>query len=184
MFRARRHRTATAEAEARRLVDAYGNDVLRLAYAYLRSRADAEDVCQDVLVKLVSRDEPFESADHERAWVFRCAANACKDRLRSAARRKGLPLEAAGEVADLAAWEDGRPLGPVPDDAPGPVTAAVLALPVAYREAIHLRYYEGLSVRQAAEAAGIGEDAMAKRLSRARSMLRDKLGGESDDEQD
>ena len=72
------------------------------------------------------------------------------------------------------------PTGPTPDDAPGPVSAAVLALPLAYREAIHLRYYEGLSVRQAAEVAGVSEDAMAKRLSRARAMLRESLEGEGD----
>lgn len=178
MLRTRRQRVR--DAEARRVVDAYGDDVLRLAYAYLRSRADAEDVCQDVLVRLLARDGQFDSPQHERAWVIRCAANACKDVLRSASRRTSAPLEAAGETADPTAWVDGAPTGPTPDDAPGPVSAAVLALPLAYREAIHLRYYEGLSVRQAAEVAGVSEDAMAKRLSRARAMLRESLEGEGD----
>jgi len=179
---------ANTEAEARRVVYAYADDVLRLAYTYLRSRADAEDVCQDVLLKLLSRREPFDSPDHERAWVVRCAINACKDQLRSAARRANAPLEAAGEPADPTAWEDGAPAwsGPdeatsaAPNDAPGRVTTAVLALPVAYREAIYLRYYEGMSIERAAEVAGASEDAMTKRLSRARAMLRAKLGGESD----
>ena len=198
MYYARCQRERDAEAEE--------HDILRLAYAYLRSRADAEDVCQDVLLKLMTDAGRFRSPEHERAWVIRCTANACKDVLKSAARRTSEPLEAAGEPTDPTAWVDGAPAGWMPDlptgadvltgaevrtdadgpiaGAPGPVTAAVLALPLAYREAIHLYYYEGLSIKRAAEVAGTSESAMTKRLSRARAMLRDKLRGESDGEND
>lgn len=208
--RCQRERDAEAEerrdAEAHRVIETYGDDILRLAYAYLRSRADAEDVCQDVLLKLMTHAGRFRSPEHERAWVIRCTANACKDVLKSAARRTSEPLEAAGEPTDPTAWVDGAPAGWMPDlptgadvltgaevrtdadgpiaGAPGPVTAAVLALPLAYREAIHLYYYEGLSIKRAAEVAGTSESAMTKRLSRARAMLRDKLRGESDGEND
>lgn len=179
---------ASAEAEARRVVDAYADDVLRLAYAYLRSRADAEDVCQEVLLKLLSRGGRFESPEHERAWVVRCAINASKDQLRSAARRTTAPLEAAGEPADPTTWDDGSPGWQGPDaaasaGADGRVAKAVLALPVAYREAVHLHYYEGMSIKHAAEVAGTSEDAMAKRLSRARAMLRQSLGGDGNGEE-
>lgn len=176
-----------AETEARRVVDTYGDDILRLAYTYLRSRADAEDVCQDVLVKLLSRGKSFDTADHERAWVIRCTVNACKDVLKGAGRRMSVPIEAAGDPIDPTAWENGEPLDTTKpavsasDEAPGPVTAAVLALPMVYREAIHLHYYEGLPIKQAAELADISTDAMTKRLSRARALLREKLGDDYDD---
>ena len=192
-------------AEVLRLYEAYAEDVFRLALSYLHSRQDAEDVCQSVFMKLLSGKRPPQ-AGKEKPWLLTCTANACKDVLKSAARRTSEPLEAAGEPTDPTAWADGAPAGWMPDlptgadvltgaevrtDAdgpiagvPGPVTAAVLALPLAYREAIHLYYYEGLSIKRAAEVAGTSESAMTKRLSRARAMLRDKLRGESDGEND
>lgn len=73
MYYARRQRERDAEAEERRdaeahrVIETYGDDILRLAYAYLRSRADAEDVCQDVLLKLMTHAGRFRSPEHERA---------------------------------------------------------------------------------------------------------------------
>ena len=60
-----RGREEEVQREARRLVDTYGNLAMRLAYTYLGSRQDAEDVSQDVLCKLICRLRPFESPEHE-----------------------------------------------------------------------------------------------------------------------
>ena len=70
------------DRDPERLVRDYADLVLRVCYTYLRSTADAEDVCQDTLVKLICRDEPFRDPGHERAWVIRVAANACRNLLR------------------------------------------------------------------------------------------------------
>ena len=75
------------DTEAQRLVQTYADLILRLGYTYLKSTHDAEDVCQNVLIKLLQTDRAFESAEHERAWIVRATANACKDVLRDAARR-------------------------------------------------------------------------------------------------
>ena len=74
------------DTEAQRLVQTYADLILRLGYTYLKSTHDAEDVCQNVLIKLLQTDRAFESAEHERAWIVRATANACKDVLRSASR--------------------------------------------------------------------------------------------------
>lgn len=74
------------ETEARRLVSAYSNLILRLSFTYLKSTHDAQDICQGVLMKLVGRSESFQSTEHEKAWVIRTTANACKDALRNAYR--------------------------------------------------------------------------------------------------
>ncbi|WP_417228732.1 sigma-70 family RNA polymerase sigma factor [Thermophilibacter sp.] len=83
---------------AERLVNTYADLILRVAYTYLGSRADAEDVCQETLLRLLRRREPFESAEHERAWVVRMTANLCRDLLRRRASHLTVALSAAGGV--------------------------------------------------------------------------------------
>lgn len=61
------------DRDPERLVRDYADLVLRVCYTYLRSTADAEDVCQDTLVKLLLHEEPFRDPGHERAWVIRVA---------------------------------------------------------------------------------------------------------------
>ena len=81
------------QAEAERLVDTYSDMILRLCYTYLKNTQDAEDICQDVFLKLLTGNQTFSSAEHEKAWVLRTASNACKDLLKSAARKRTCPLD-------------------------------------------------------------------------------------------
>ena len=149
--------------EAERLVNAYSDLILRLSYTYLRSTQDGEDICQTVLLKLLTGEEEFQSPEHERAWVIRTAINACKDELR-AFRRRAAPLE---EAAGAAAPEPPR----------SDVLDAVTALPGKYREAVYLHYYEGYSAKEIGELTGRSEAAVSAHLSRGRKKLRELLGG-------
>ena len=65
------------------LAETYADAILRLSYTYLKTTHDAQDVCQAVFVKLLTEPRDFESPAHERAYVLRMAANACKDLLKS-----------------------------------------------------------------------------------------------------
>ena len=65
------------------LAETYADAILRLSYTYLKNTHDAQDVCQTVFVKLLTGPRDFESPAHERAYVLRMAANACKDLLKS-----------------------------------------------------------------------------------------------------
>ena len=78
-------------------MERYGDTVFRLAYSYLKNRADAEDVMQETLLKLYLERKPFRSPEHERYWVVRVAVNESKKLLRSPWRRRTGPLEEAGE---------------------------------------------------------------------------------------
>lgn len=167
-----------ARRRAERLVDAYADLILRVSFTYLGSEADAQDVCQEVLLKLLRRSEPFESAEHERAWVVRVTANHCRDLLR---RRAAHPVIALDVVPE--------PVAPESDDARARARAlqvlrAVMRLPLAYREAIFLRYYENLSLREIAQACGCSEDAAAARLSRGRAKLKTLLKEVGYDDED
>ena len=152
------------EVEAERLVGAYADLILRLSYTYLKSTHDAEDICQTVLLKLMGARARFEGPEHERAWVVRTTANACKDVLRSGHRRRTVGLEAAPDAA-------------APEEPESEVVDAVMALPCKYREAIYLHYYEGYSIREIAELTGRSESAVSAHLSRGRGKLRTMLEG-------
>lgn len=64
-------------------VERYADMVFRLAYSYLKSRADAEDVMQETLLKRYTEQADFDSPAHERYWMVRVAVNECKKVLRS-----------------------------------------------------------------------------------------------------
>ena len=164
------------DRDPERLVRDYADLVLRVCYTYLRSTADAEDVCQDTLVKLICRDEPFRNPSHERAWVIRVAINACRNLLRD---RGAHPAVGLGDVPEPAATQaPGEDELRRRDDR---VLAAVMALPLPQREAVYLHYYEGYPTCEVARIVGATDDAVRQRLSRARASLRDDLKGDYDD---
>ena len=135
--------------------------VYRLAYARTGSRADAEDVMQEVFLRLVRHKPAFDSEAHARAWLLKVASNCANDLFRLPWRKREEPLE-----EDVFAPEE-------PGE--GSVTEAVLSLPAKYRIPIHLYYYEGYSVAEIADITGKREGTIKSHLSRARALLRDKL---------
>lgn len=151
--------------EAERLVETYSDLILRLSYTYLKSAQGGEDICQTVLLKLLTGNETFDSPEHERAWVVRTAINCCKDELR-AFRRRSVPLEEAEETA-------------APEPPRSDVLDAVMALPRKYREAIYLFYYEGYSIDEIGALTGRSGAAVSAHLSRGRKKLKTMLGGEN-----
>lgn len=163
---------AAPDSDPERLVRDYADLILRVSYTYLKSTQDAEDICQDVLMRCLDRTEPFEDLEHERAWIIRVAANAAKDLLRRASRK--LEVVSIDDIAEPAAPEEAIPGA----GRAGSVLAAVMALPLKYREAIYLHYYEGYPIKRIAELTGRSEAAVAQHLSRGRSMLRTMLNEE------
>lgn len=153
---------------AERLADTYGDTVLRISWAYLKSTADAQDVFQDVMLRIMRGDVAFQSPDHEKAWVVRSTINACKNLLGSARYKTSVALDEAFEQADPRD-EVGQALDRLA------LEDALAKLPSSYRAAIHLSYYEGYSIAQIADLTAESTDAVAKRLSRARALLRTYL---------
>ena len=144
-------------------VERHGDAIFRLAYSYLKNRADAEDVMQETLLKLYRTEEVFEDADHERYWVIRVAANECKKLLRSPWRRRTDSLETAPEAAAL------------DTPAQSELFRQVMALPPKYRAAIYLYYYEGYAVAEVAALMGAKASTVQTWLMRARGQLKIKL---------
>ena len=147
------------------LAGRYAGDIFRLAYARTGQRADAEDVMQEVFVRLLRARPAFRNGEHARAWLLRVAANCANDWFRAPWRRREGPLTDAL---------------PAPEHEDGGVVEAVLALPAKYRTAVHLYYYEELSVAEIAKITGKSESAVKSRLFRARAMLREALKEDDD----
>ena len=143
----------------------HGDMVYRLAMAYLRSVSDAEDVFQEVFLRLVQHDPQFESDEHEKAWLIRVTINCARSTWRQWIRR--INAQAAQEAF-------------TPAQTPGEseVDEAIAALPARYRAVIHLHYYEGYTTDEIARMLHQRPSTIRTQMTRARRMLGELLKGD------
>lgn len=158
------------EQELSNAMKTYGDTVYRLALCRLQNAADAEDVYQDVFLRLLEQRADRWDGEHLKAWLIRTALNRCADLGRLRQRRGTLSLE---EVPDLA-----RPV----DEAAAELWDAVARLPEKLRTAVHLFYGEGYESGEIGALLGVPAATVRSRLRRARAELRDLLGGFDDEE--
>ena len=142
--------------------NAYSPAVYRLAMVYLGRYADAEDITQEVFLRLLCRAPTFADENHRRRWLLQVTANLCRDQLRGFWRKRVTELE---DTIPAAAPEEQEAL------------ASVMSLPEQYRLPIHLHYYEGYSVAEIAEILKLGPSAVKMRLKRGRELLKLDLEG-------
>lgn len=153
----------------------YSPTVYRIAFTRLRNAADAEDVSQDVFVRYFKADLTFDSEEHRKAWLIRCAVNCANTAASTAERRhrddsadweqlcEQLPSDSS--VEEAAERSDRR----------GSVLKAVMELKPKYRTVVYLFYFEELSTAQIAEITKTRESTVRSQLSRARDILKNKL---------
>lgn len=147
---------------AEHLVNTYSDMILRISYMYLKQTCDAEDICQDVFVKLLSGDYKFESVEHEKSWIIRTTINACKDHLRTNIWKHAVGMDNLPEVK-------------MPEEPDSELIGFVMKLPKNYRISIYLHYYEGYQVKEIALMLGKSENNISAYLSRGRKKLRSMI---------
>lgn len=147
-------------------VVAHQGAVLRLALNQTRNRADAQDVTQDVFIKLMESHVVFRNAEHLRAWLLRVTINQCRDLARQAWKRR---VEMTGEPIELDAASRNDTLDAVMEH---PVWGALQTLKAADRAVLHLRYVEELTIPEIADALSCTQVTIRARLRRARLRLR------------
>jgi len=140
------------------IVARQGPSVYRLAFAQLRSKADADDVFQEVFLRYVEKAPEFDSPEHEKAWFLRVTLNCCRNVWRAPWRRKNVPLDESLPFETRDQWDLHREL---------------LQLPQKYRVVLHLFYWEDLPTGEIARITGCSPAAVRKQLERARRMLKD-----------
>lgn len=155
-----RHREVIMEEQTfRQAVEDHRDVVFRIALTYLRDRADADDVAQDVFLKLLKSDAQFESWEHLRRWLIRVTINECKSLFRKPWRR----VEDIENLADsLSAAQDETKA----------VLLDVMRLPERFRIPIVLYYYLGFSTSEIAELLHVPAATVRTRLARGRSKLK------------
>lgn len=147
--------------------EAYSDTVLRIAVQNTRNYHDAEDVVQEVFMRLAGSTEAsaagFRDENHKKAWLIRVTINFCRDLNRFSAFRKFQPLEEYPCVStdgNLHRCE---------------LLELIRKLPEARRNAVYLFYYEGMSIEEIAAATGKSAGTVGSDLYRARKQLRIEL---------
>ena len=154
-----------SEEEANRAVDLYGDTVRRICMIHLKNRADTEDIFQNVFLKYVLRTAPFDSPEHEKAWIIRVTSNACRDLLKSFFRSRTVSLDTLIKKPQE-----------MPEDH-SDILEAFLALPEKYKDPIYLHYYEGYTAEEIGQILGKNTNTVYTLLTRARKMLKTRLEG-------
>ncbi len=154
------------------LYELYATDVLRMCYFYLADRQKAEDVVQDVFVRLMTTN-PTLQPGKEKAWLLKVAMNRCRDLWRGAWLKR---VVLGGPTFELI---------PAPDEFAQvgdrqEMMNAINKLPAMFKEVILLHYYQGYGISDISEMMDLPEGTISSRLSRARKKLEEVLmkGGE------
>lgn len=150
-------------------METHGDTVYRLALCRLQNVADAEDVYQDVFLRLFRQEAADWDSERTRAWLLRATVNRCADIHRFRLRRPALALE---DIPDAAQSVDPRG---------AELWDAVARLPEKLRTVVHLHYAEGYSTEEIAALLGVPPATVRTRLRRARLKLKDLLGGIDDE---
>lgn len=141
----------------------YRDNIYAIAFNYFKNAPDADDIVQDVLLKLYREDKEFESEEHVRNWLLRVTVNQCKKISVSSWFRKNVPLETYAESLEYETPEESD------------LFLAVMNLPKKYRIIVHLFYYEDYSTRDIAQMLNLKEPTVRTRLMRARKILKERL---------
>lgn len=169
------HRTQERDSSAyfTELYEKYATDVLRMCYFYLADRQKAEDVCQDVFVRLITTNPELQEG-REKAWLLKVAMNRCRDLWRGAWLKRvvlGSPMfelvPAPDEIGKMAEQEE--------------MMSAINQLPAMFKEVILLHYYQGYGIAEIADMMELPEGTISSRLSRGRKKLESILmkGGDA-----
>ena len=169
------------------LADAYGARIYQLAFRYLRNKEDAEEVAQDVLLKVHRKVGEFRGDAALSSWIFRITFNAAMSRLRSGAYQRAQEEQrraaAANEHEDFerqphrdpADWSELADERLFRSQLRQRLHRAILALPAIYRAPVMLRDIQGLSTEEASAVLRVKDQTLKSRLHRGRLILRKQL---------
>ena len=167
------------------LASTYGPRIQQLAFRYLKNWEDAEEVTQDVILKVVRKIDAFRGDAALSSWIYRITFNSAMSRLRSA--RFSRPLEVtesdiasdagdgrapALETADWSALADDEVHR---GELRAKLVEALVDLPAVYRVPVLLRDIQGLTTEEASAVLRVKTQTLKSRLHRGRIILRDRL---------
>lgn len=150
----------------------YGDQLARLAYAYVKEEEIAKDLVQNTFIKCYTKITSFRHESTIKTWLYRITINECKDYLKSWSYKKSRMMEfyygnkssaISTEEEALKKWEIGR------------VKNSIFTLPPKYREIIFLYYYEELTMEEIADLLGLPLSTVKSRITRGRVRLKQEM---------
>ena len=175
------------QAAVRELAVRYGSRIQQLAMRHMKNREDAEEVTQDVLLKVHRKIHAFRGDAALSSWIYRITFNTAMSRLRQNRAARAAAQERDRVEALLETGEQVRTLAEPADWSRMPdehvmraqlreaLAAAVAELPEIYRAPVVLRDIEGLTTEEASSRLKVKDQTLKSRLHRGRLMLREKL---------
>ena len=176
------------DAAVQELAERYSPRIYQLAMRHMKNREDAEEVTQDVLLKVYRKIDAFRGDAALSSWIYRITFNTAMSRLRATRAARAADQERERLLAAERAGEEPAraPLQPadwssLPDEdllraqLRAAVQAAIDELPEIYRAPVVLRDIQGLTTEEASSRLKVKDQTLKSRLHRGRLMLRDKL---------
>lgn len=157
------------------LMNTYGQDILQLVYAYVHNEALAEDLTQEIFVKCFKGLPTYTGRSSIKTWLWRIAINHAKDYLKSWYNQNVKVTEDA--ILSRATISSSVEQLIVQQDEDTELTAAVMNLPIKYREVIFLFYFEELSIKEIAAVLQCNENTIKTRLRKGKLLLKGILEG-------
>jgi RNA polymerase sigma-70 factor (ECF subfamily) len=174
------------ESAVQELAERYTPRIYQLALRHMKNREDAEEVTQDVLMKVYRKVGSFRGDSALSSWIYRITFNTAMSRLRNgrlarAADKERERVEAAAASNDQAVAPEQADWSHMPDEEllraqlRQAVTAAIAELPEIYRAPVVLRDIQGLTTEEASSRLHLKDQTLKSRLHRGRLMLRERL---------
>jgi len=178
---------ARDETAVHELAERYGSRIFQLALRHMKNREDAEEVTQDVLMKVYRKVGAFRGDAALSSWIYRITFNTAMSRLRNTRLARAAEQERDRAMAAEAALDQPRTPRQTADWSQIPdelmlrtqlrhaVAEAIRELPEIYRAPVMLRDIEGLSTEEASSRLKLKDQTLKSRLHRGRLMLRERL---------
>ena len=132
----------SAQMVVERLIEDYGQDVLKIAYLYVKDQQLAEDIFQEVFYKVMKNYHKFEHLSSEKTWLIRITINTCKDLLRTSWLRR---VTTFGTLEEQNQTQYEQPFDMTQSESNNELYEMIMKLPQRYKEVILLFYYEDFS---------------------------------------
>ncbi len=146
------------EKQYNKIVENYSDMIFRIAHQYLYNKYDAEDIVQEVFVKLLSRKVIFKDEEHVKSWLIRVTINQCLDYKKSLVKRSTVPIE--NMEIPFEHKEEG-------------ILEELQLLKEDERNILYLYYYEGYKIKEIAKILKQKQNTINSKLTRARKKLKE-----------
>lgn len=165
------------DEEIERLINNYGDTVLKTAYLYLKDMQRAEDAFQEVFIKIYKKYGSFKGNSTEKTWIMSITINVCKDFLRSSWFKRVFITDDIKTYEECGIDTDKAAIKLVENKV---LFNEVISLQSVLKDVVILYYYQEFDTKEISKILGIAEGTVRSRLHRAREILKNRLDGRID----